>query len=277
MATECGLPRTYQTWFQLTNLHIYLMLVRFRALPAEAGPVYAQELINHFFIDAESRMRERFGVQTGRLVKGYMRDMHMQHRGAVLGLDEGLASNDVRLAQALWRNVWGAGWGNVAGVKRKVRGIDKSVKGEDELHEGAPELAQDRGALPAGASPYARAAAAEATIASGAEPSSPSAPTATPTDPQAATHPELAFPIHLARVVRFIRAETFRLANIPDQEIVLGRQASAVPSSAPANAATSAPDATSSEPPAAAHGPQPGAGAEDAAAAAPSIVAFGRI
>ncbi|EPQ28070.1 uncharacterized protein PFL1_04397 [Pseudozyma flocculosa PF-1] len=108
---DCALPQTYQTWFQITNLHIYLLLVRFRALPRDEARTYSQELINHFFIDAESRMRDRFGVQTSRLVKGYMRDMHQQHRGSILSFDEGLVGGDVRMAQALWRNIWGAGWG----------------------------------------------------------------------------------------------------------------------------------------------------------------------
>ncbi|PWN94724.1 hypothetical protein FA09DRAFT_283404, partial [Tilletiopsis washingtonensis] len=143
---ECGLPRTYQTWFQLTNLHVWLLIVRFRALPPNEAKVYTQEIVNHFFLDAESRMRDRFGISTSRLVKGYMRDLHQQQRGSVLGFDEGLAhsESDARLAAALWRNVWGQGWGVVGGVKRKVTGIDRTNKGEDPSEEGSPELARDR-------------------------------------------------------------------------------------------------------------------------------------
>ena len=56
---DCALPETYQTWFQITNLHVYLLLARFRAFDKAANKTYSQELINHFFIDAESRMRDR--------------------------------------------------------------------------------------------------------------------------------------------------------------------------------------------------------------------------
>lgn len=238
---DCALPETYQSWFQITNLHVYLMLARFRAFDSAANRTYSQELINHFFIDAESRMRDRFGVQTSRLVKGYMRDMHMQHRGSILGYDEGLASGDVRLAQAVWRNIWGAGWGTVAGVKRKLAGVDKLVDGEKDDPEGQPELARDAASLDPriasrpNASAYARAVSASlAADRANAQPSTlpPDAenPATMPApgnilpalDPLAAAHPELAFPHHLHRIVTFIRAESSRLANLSDREIMLG-------------------------------------------------------
>lgn len=238
---DCALPETYQSWFQITNLHVYLLLARFRAFDKAANRTYSQELINHFFIDAESRMRDRFGVQTSRLVKGYMRDMHMQQRGSVLGYDEGLACDDARLAQAVWRNIWGAGWGTVAGVKRKLAGVDKLAEGEKDDPEGQPELAKDAATLDPrlgnkNASPYARAASASlAADRANAEASTlpPQAdnPATMPAtgnilpaiDPFAAAHPELAFPHHLHRIVTFIRAESHRLANLSDREIMLGR------------------------------------------------------
>lgn len=131
----------------------------FQIPPSNLASQYSQELINHFFIDAESRMRERFGVQTARLVKGYMKDMHMQQRGSILGLDEALANlnDDGKLATALWRNLWGGGWGEVEGVKRKIKGIDKTMEGEDPNEEGEPELAKDMGAFSIENNPYAKA------------------------------------------------------------------------------------------------------------------------
>ncbi|PWY97367.1 hypothetical protein BCV70DRAFT_202949, partial [Testicularia cyperi] len=238
---DCALPETYQSWFQITNLHIYLLMTRFRAFDRATAHTYSQELINHFFIDAESRMRDRFGVQTSRLVKGYMKDMHMQHRGSVLGFDEGLVGGDVRLAQAVWRNIWGAGWGTVAGVKRKLAGVDKIAKGETEDLEGQPDLAKDLASLDPSlvsrpnASAYARAATASlaadrANAAPSTLPPQQDNPATMPhptyilpaLDPLAASNPELAFPQHLHRIVRFIRRESLRLANISDSEIILG-------------------------------------------------------
>lgn len=209
---ECALPETYQSWFQITNLHVYLLMSRFRAFDRSEAQTYNQELINHFFLDAESRMRDRFGVQTSRLVKGYMRDMHQQHRGAILGYDEGLIGGDARLAQAVWRNIWGAGWGTVAGVKRKLAGIDKTVEGEKDTGD-MPELARDLGIK---TKPQSSASASHA-----------NAPT--PLDTLAASNPELAYPQHLYRIVHFIRKESHRLANISDKDVMLGTTESRAP------------------------------------------------
>ncbi|KAE8223896.1 hypothetical protein CF319_g3133 [Tilletia indica] len=227
---ECGLPRTYQTWFQLTNLHVWLLLVRFRAFPTrDVSQSYAQELINHFFIDAESRMRERFGVQTSRLVKGYMRDMHMQQRGAVLSLDEALGRNsDAHMAAALWRNLWGGGWGIVGGVKRKLRGIDRSDKpgnpkvySQDE-EEGLPDLAVDKAApaLPASnASKPLHSNGLEEKMAQVPPPNN-RASSLIP-----AHHGDieaLAFAQHLAGSVDFVRIQVEHLAEMSDQSIMQG-------------------------------------------------------
>jgi cytochrome b pre-mRNA-processing protein 3 len=183
---------------------VWLLIVRFRALPPNEAKVYTQEIVNHFFLDAESRMRDRFGISTSRLVKGYMRDLHQQQRGSVLGFDEGLAhsESDARLAAALWRNVWGQGWGVVGGVKRKVTGIDRTNKGEDPSEEGSPELARDR-AAPVRAD-------AEPELVLGSPPS------------------PLEFPEHLQRLVQFVRSETHRRAQWSDADVRQGKQAGAV-------------------------------------------------
>jgi cytochrome b pre-mRNA-processing protein 3 len=236
---ECRLPRTYQVWFQITTLHIHLLLTRFRALStAKVAANYSQELINHFFIDAESRMRVRFGVQTSRLVKGYMKEMHTQQRGAILSLDEALAVSalgtlerekqadaDAVLASALWRNIWGAGgWGEgVGGVRRKVLGVDrpddKKIKStlspEQEAAEDAPELAADLGIETKGQGAYAIAAAQAKAEAAGRPPT-------------AITHEELSpvydlqFAESLNKLVQFQRREAVRLANLSDEEIMFG-------------------------------------------------------
>lgn len=195
---ECALPASFQTWFQLTNLHVFLLLSRFRALPKDEARTYSQELINHFFIDTESRMRERFGVQTARLVKGYLRDLHVQHRGSMVAYDEGLATDDVRLSGAVWRNVWGGGWGSIGGVKRKTP-LDKTKRGEDPSEEGEPVLALDKD-TPGVATTTQRSAWEE----------------------DRAMRAEILFPQHLERVTRWLRREIYRLGHLSDQAIMDG-------------------------------------------------------
>ncbi|PWN25022.1 hypothetical protein BDZ90DRAFT_281998 [Jaminaea rosea] len=246
-AGECHLPPTYQSWFQVTNIHIIILLIRLRDLPPHLSRVYQQELVNHFFIDAEDRMRQRFGVQTARLVKGYMKEMHNQHRGALLAIDESIAmlgndgQGDSRLAMALWRNVFGAGWGDVGGVLSKVKGIDRNAKGEEDKSDTGPRLASDLGPDAEGAfqpsSPYARSLEAHrrASAAAGAQvhPSSDQQNIAASAAPASA--PELGFPLVLSRLTRYFLHELRRLAALSDHEIEAGRMARAVGGAPPAH------------------------------------------
>lgn len=55
---ECHLPPTFQSWFTVTNLHVWILTTRLRALPAPHGQAYVQGLIDHFFLDVEDRVRQ---------------------------------------------------------------------------------------------------------------------------------------------------------------------------------------------------------------------------
>ena len=136
-------------------------------------------------------MRERFGVQTARLVKGYMKDLHLQHRGSTVAYEEGLATDDIRLSAAIWRNVWGGGWGVIGGVKRKIPGETKKSSSKEE-EEGPPVIALDK-----------------------EQPMDES-------DPEREARAELLFPQHLERVTRWLRREVYRLGHLPDQVIMDG-------------------------------------------------------
>ncbi|KAF7362132.1 hypothetical protein MVEN_00559200 [Mycena venus] len=54
---ECSLPPTFQSWFTVITLHIWMMTVRFRALPQAYGKRYADSIVDHFFQDVDDRVR----------------------------------------------------------------------------------------------------------------------------------------------------------------------------------------------------------------------------
>ncbi|EIN04070.1 hypothetical protein PUNSTDRAFT_138800 [Punctularia strigosozonata HHB-11173 SS5] len=54
---ECDLPPTFQSWFTITNLHVWLLTTRLRALPKSQAEAHIQGLIDHFFLDVEDRIR----------------------------------------------------------------------------------------------------------------------------------------------------------------------------------------------------------------------------
>lgn len=57
-AQECHLPPTFQSWFTVTNLHVWVLTTRLRALPAPHAQAHIQGLIDHFFLDVEDRIRQ---------------------------------------------------------------------------------------------------------------------------------------------------------------------------------------------------------------------------
>ena len=134
----CHLPPTFQSWFTITNLHIWLLTVRLRALPPPYGDAYIQGLIDHFFIDVEDRVRavlqplptprtpytpvSRFytspsasslaprkrGRAPDRLVTRQMKIFKEQWTGLGMAFDLGLVRGDTEMAGAVWRNLLGA-------------------------------------------------------------------------------------------------------------------------------------------------------------------------
>ncbi|KAH8117253.1 ubiquinol-cytochrome C chaperone-domain-containing protein [Phellopilus nigrolimitatus] len=121
---ECRLPPTFQTWFTVTNLHVWLLTVRFRALPSPYGENFVQGLVDHFFLDVEDRIRQALSQKAPeRLVSRQMKILREQWAGLNLALDYalGLSSpyaasvsalksgdGDAEMAAAVWRNFLGA-------------------------------------------------------------------------------------------------------------------------------------------------------------------------
>lgn len=101
-----GLPRSFSQWFQITALHYWILSVRMRAMPFKYGRNYQQKLVDRIFRDLELRMAEELGINSNRIIEGYLKDYHTQLLGSVLSYDEGLVTDDITLAAALWRNIF---------------------------------------------------------------------------------------------------------------------------------------------------------------------------
>ncbi|CAO3673792.1 unnamed protein product [Rhizopus stolonifer] len=118
---ECNLPDNFQSWFSVTQLHIWMLMVHLRA--EGNGKIYIQELVNQFFEDAEDRIRA-----------------HGFH-GGVVAYDEGMCKDDPVLAAALWRNLFAISSNNatdlalvVQYIRRELQALEKY--GGDKLNAG---------------------------------------------------------------------------------------------------------------------------------------------
>lgn len=101
-----GLPQSFSQWFQITALHYWILSVRMRAMPFKYGRNYQQKLVDRIFRDMELRMAGELGISSNRIIEGYLKDYHTQLLGCVLSYDEGLMTDDITLAAALWRNIF---------------------------------------------------------------------------------------------------------------------------------------------------------------------------
>lgn len=106
--STCARPPTFQSWSQVTVLHMWMLAARMRALDRERVKIWQQHFIDHFFYDAEEKMTKRYGIKSAGKRGGYMKDLFHQYRGTTAAFDEGLIRGDAVLATAIWRNVFNA-------------------------------------------------------------------------------------------------------------------------------------------------------------------------
>jgi cytochrome b pre-mRNA-processing protein 3 len=102
-----GLAPTFSTWSQVTYLHLYILVVRLRALPdPDLVRKYQQYVLDHFSHAAEEKMTVLHGMTANSVRTRYLKDLFLQWRGLLASYDEGLVKGDAVLAAALWRNLW---------------------------------------------------------------------------------------------------------------------------------------------------------------------------
>lgn len=103
---ELGLSPTFSTWAQITMMHMYLSIVRYRCLPQEAFEGSQKSLVDAFFYEAEERMDVHHGMSSRSLRQHHLKDLFVAWRGLMLAYDEGLVRGDAVLAAAVWRNLF---------------------------------------------------------------------------------------------------------------------------------------------------------------------------
>ncbi|KAK4186535.1 CBP3-like protein [Podospora australis] len=99
---------TFSTWAQVTMLHMYLLVLRFRNMPQEKQSAWQEGLVNHFFYHAEAKMEFSHELSSRLIRQRYLKDLFVQWRGLMLACDEGVTKGDAVLAAAVWRNLFKA-------------------------------------------------------------------------------------------------------------------------------------------------------------------------
>lgn len=97
---RCQMPDTFNSWFLITLLHVWMCLVRMKQ-EGRSGKYMCRIIVHFMWEDVEQRGRV-MGVNSY-ILKKNMILMTNNFYAAILGYDEGILSDDRGLAAALWR------------------------------------------------------------------------------------------------------------------------------------------------------------------------------
>ncbi|KAM8919847.1 ubiquinol-cytochrome c reductase complex assembly factor 1 isoform 3-T3 [Lycaon pictus] len=152
---RCQMPDTFNSWFLITLLHVWMCLVRMKQ-EGRSGKYMCRIIVHFMWEDVEQRGRVmgmsvhlRWPVLVGNkhpvnsyILKKNMILMTNNFYAAILGYDEGILSDDHGLAAALWRTFFNQKCEDprqlellVEYVRKQMQYLD-SMNGEDLLLTG---------------------------------------------------------------------------------------------------------------------------------------------
>ncbi|XP_073930721.1 ubiquinol-cytochrome c reductase complex assembly factor 1 isoform X1 [Castor canadensis] len=136
---RCQMPDTFNSWFLITLLHVWMCLVRMKQ-EGRSGKYMCRIIVHFMWEDVEQRGRV-MGVNSY-ILKKNMILMTNNFYAAILGYDEGILSDDHGLAAALWRTFFNQKCEDprqlellVEYVRKQMQYLD-SMDGEDLLLTG---------------------------------------------------------------------------------------------------------------------------------------------
>lgn len=101
---EFSLPDTFYSWFCVTELHVWLLSVRCMS-EGEDGRLARNRLIEAMWADVGQRVK-KLGSGNSPIIREQVKELSEQFQAALMGYDEGLLTDDVTLAGALWRRMF---------------------------------------------------------------------------------------------------------------------------------------------------------------------------
>ncbi|KOC66746.1 Ubiquinol-cytochrome c reductase complex chaperone CBP3 like protein, partial [Habropoda laboriosa] len=96
-----NMPDTFYSWFLITELHVWLLMVRFMA-EGERGKIVIKNIVEAMWHDVVLRA-DLLGPIPGKVKRKTITELSHQFNAALIGYDEGIMSDDKVLAGALWR------------------------------------------------------------------------------------------------------------------------------------------------------------------------------
>ena len=98
---DFSMPDTFFSWFLVTELHVWMLMVRYMA-EGKDGKTVRNNLVEAMWNDVDNRIN-KLGPIHPKIKKQQLLEISSQFNAALIDYDEGILSDDKVLAGALWR------------------------------------------------------------------------------------------------------------------------------------------------------------------------------
>ncbi|XP_076234539.1 ubiquinol-cytochrome c reductase complex assembly factor 1 [Calliopsis andreniformis] len=125
------MPDTFYSWFLVTELHVWMLMVRLMA-EGEPGKTARNNLVEALWNDVDARVN-KLGPIHPRIKKKQLMDLSGQFNAALIDYDEGILSEDRVLAGALWRRFFCSECNNPEQIERLLIYVRKQINLLDKI------------------------------------------------------------------------------------------------------------------------------------------------
>ncbi|KAL7734647.1 hypothetical protein ACLKA6_010948 [Drosophila palustris] len=132
---DFNLPNTFNSWFLVTELHVWLLLMRSMAEGSETGEdgrFLRNCIVEAMWGDVNTRAK-KLGANNPSRTRQQIETLSEQFQAALIAYDEGIMSDDRVLACALWRRFFEMECDDYTQIERLVKYVRKQTVMLDSL------------------------------------------------------------------------------------------------------------------------------------------------
>lgn len=118
-------PNTFNTWFLITELHVWMLMVRAMG-ERQNNTLIRNNIVESLWQDVTVRANA-LAPDDGRTVKKQIEELTGQLQYAIILYDEGLTKDDKQLASALWTRLFNSNCDNYEHIELMVKYIRYNV------------------------------------------------------------------------------------------------------------------------------------------------------
>ncbi|XP_046672792.1 ubiquinol-cytochrome-c reductase complex assembly factor 1 [Homalodisca vitripennis] len=130
---EMSLPDTFNSWFLVTELHIWMLMVKAMEL-GDDGRFIRNFIVEAMWADVAMKSK-KLGAENYSLARAQTKILGDQFQAALITYDEGLLCNDKVLASALWRRFFEKNCNDPRNLETMVKYVRMQIKYLDNMTE----------------------------------------------------------------------------------------------------------------------------------------------